>query len=342
MNPGIHIFERLPQVDASPAGTSELARPPVRGQPLVGLVRNVRSHRNARGGAPDALPDNVLLATPRLRSELPAILADLAAKRVDYIAIDGGDGTVRDVLTCGMGVFGDSWPTLIVLPSGKTNALGHDLGLPQDFTLDDALAAAASGTLVRRQPLVITQRDKADAQVCGFVMGAGAFNRAITLGQRSHKLGAFNAAVVGLTALWSVGQALFGSYSNPWRQGTRMRLRLADGSDLPHRGGLPSDERYMLFASTLERFPAGLDPFRGIDSALRLGVFDNPRRNLLLRFAAVARGTAGRKTRLLGFHSFGADVLDLDISDAFILDGEAFPAGSYRLSAGPKLRFVVP
>jgi hypothetical protein len=38
----------------------------------------------------------------------------------------------------------------------------------------------------------------------------------------------------------------------------------------------------------------------------------------------------------------GVETLRLDIGDRFILDGEAFPAGRYQLSLGPKLRFVVP
>ena len=60
---------------------------------------------------------------------------------IDYLVVDGGDGTVRDVLTCGAGIFGESWPTLIVLPNGKTNALAADLGLPTNWSLSDAMEA---------------------------------------------------------------------------------------------------------------------------------------------------------------------------------------------------------
>ncbi|WAT17104.1 diacylglycerol kinase family protein [Aurantiacibacter sp. MUD11] len=342
MRGSIHLFERLPQVDAIPVAANDYALSPVRAKPLVGLIRNSRSHRNEARNAFDAQRDNVLLATPRRRSELPGILADFAAKRVDYIAIDGGDGTVRDVLTCGAGIFGDAWPMLIVVPNGKTNALAHDLGIPTEWTLDDAIAAAERGTLTRRQPLVIAQRDDEKAQVRGFVLGGGVFNRAIALGQRSHKLGAFNAAVVGVTAGWSVLQALFGRAGNAWRRGTHMRLRRSNGEELKHCGGLPADERYLLFASTLQSFPAGLDPFHKVKDVLRLAVFDNPRRSLLLRLGAIMRGKPSQRTLDRGIHLFGDSAIELDIAEAFILDGEAFPAGNYRLTAGPKLRFVVP
>lgn len=342
MHGSIHLFERLPQVDATPVAANDFALSPVRSRPLIGLIRNARSHRNESRAMAYANSEGVLLATPRRRSELSGILADFAAKRVDYIAIDGGDGTVRDVLTCGAGVFGDSWPMLIVLPNGKTNALAHDLGIPSEWTLDEAMAAVARGTLARRQPLVIAQRDNERAQVRGFVLGGGVFNQVITLGQRSHKLGAFNAAVVGLTTVWSVAQAIFGLTKNQWRQGWRMRIRRSDGKELGHRGGLPRDQRYLLFASTLESFPAGLDPFREIATPLQVAVLDNPTRKLLFRLPSIFRGTTNAETRRRGFHVFGDSSVEIDIGDAFILDGEAFPAGHYRLSAGPKLRFVVP
>ena len=43
-----------------------------------------------------------------------------------------------------------------------------------------------------------------------------------------------------------------------------------------------------------------------------------------------------------GYHVHSPDTLRLDLGGRFILDGEAFPAGRYQLSLGPKLRFVVP
>lgn len=343
MHRTVHHFERLPHVGTTPASVRDRAVEPVRKHPLVGLIRNPRSHRN--GGdesAPAGSWPNVLVHTPARREDISEILAQFAEAQVDYIAVDGGDGTVRDVLTCGAGVFGESWPVLIVLPRGKTNALALDLGISTDWTLDEALSAVRRGRIATRRPLMVMQRDNERAQVSGFVLGGGAFTRAIGLGQSAHNLGAFDAAVVGLTAMWSVLQALFGGRDNPWRRGTRMRLRAADGSDLPHRGGGPAYERYLVFASTLRSLPAGLKPFGAVGGRLRLAVLDNARRSLLLRLPLIFVGRAGAGTQRLGLHLIGTDEIDLDIDDRFIIDGEAFPAGSYRLKAGPKLRFVVP
>ncbi len=343
----IHVFERLPQVDLVERNADGRGAPAVRAEPLVGLIRNPRSHGHDQAPGP-GFDENgreipgVITASPSQRSELPQILADFAAAQVDYIAIDGGDGTVRDVLTCGAGVFGEVWPTLILLPSGKTNALAYDLNVPRRWPLAEALAAARRDSAVIRRPLVVSQRDDERAQVRGFVLGGGAFTRAISLGQDAHRFGAFNAAAVGVTAMWSGLQAFFGTRSNPWRRGTRMRLRDAAGDDLEHHGGLPQDERYLLFASSLEGFPAGLKPFGDLRAPVRLALLDNARRGLLLRLPLIFRGHHGAVRGDAGVHLHGLEEFELDIADSFILDGEAFPAGSYRVKAGPRLRFIVP
>ncbi len=110
--------------DEGPAGLAHAY-----GRPLVGLIRNPRSHRNK--GQPPELADDprVLTHAPRSHADLRLVLEDFAAKGIDLLAVDGGDGTVRDVLTCGADIWGEHWPELIVLPKGKTNALTVDLGL---------------------------------------------------------------------------------------------------------------------------------------------------------------------------------------------------------------------
>src|SRR5690606_18320992 len=132
--------------------------------------------------------------------------------------------------------------------------------------------------------------------------------------------GAFNAVAVGVTAVWSLFQALFGKADNVWRRGTPMRLYDGRGRELPHSGIGRTDERYLLFASTLERFPAGLRPFARIEGALRASVIDNSRRSLLLRLPLIFRGVVGDGLRRRGYHVFGVDTMQLDIADRFILD----------------------
>ncbi len=342
MDGTIHLFDRLPQVARRSSAAPGAWAPPTRAVPLIGVVRNTRSHRN-HSAIPEAADGATLLVeTPARREELAGILARFADRRVDYIVVDGGDGTVRDVLTSGAGVFGESWPPLIVLPNGKTNALASDLGLPTHWSLREAVEAIHAGRMEQRRPLVVAQHDDADARVYGFVFGAGVFTAAIGLGQDAHRWGAFNSLGVIVTAVWSLLQAIFGGERNVWRKGTPMILRDAAGRDIPHSGNGRLGERYLAFASTLERFPARLRPFGAVEGTLRVTMIDAASTALLVRLPLILRGYISEGLRRRGYHSFGAEALQIDIGERFILDGEAFPPGRYRLSLGPKLRFVVP
>jgi hypothetical protein len=338
MNRPIKIFDRLPQATRISAPWQRLARRQDRTVPLVGVIRNPRSHGNKGREPEQTVHAEVITETTMKRRELVEVLVRLAVAGVDYIAIDGGDGTVRDVLTCGDGVFGDEWPPLIVLPKGKTNALAADLGLPGDWTLDRAIERAGASSFAVRRPLVIAESAQPEARVQGFMMGAGVFTKAIILGQSAHRWGAFNAFAVVVTTAWSLAQALFASSGNGWRQTTGIRLTGRAGE--PIAGS--EQQRYVLLSSTLERFPMGLKPFGAVRKGLKLVVLDRPWRKSLAYIPFIGTGRRPSHPARLGYHWGFPDNYDIELSDRFILDGEAFPAGAYRVSQGPELRFVVP
>ena len=347
MSGTIYEFETLPAFgkSARPGGIGP-ASPARRGRavPLVGIIRNPRSHRN-KGVAPEmAECSNILTETPRTREDLYLTLDGFARRGIDYLVVDGGDGTVRDVLSCGADIFGEDWPALIVLPKGKTNALTVDLGLPNHWSLAEALAAAHRGDTVTRRPLRISPVGAAGPCVQGFILGTGAFSIATEAGQEAHRRGAFNSFAVGLTVLWGVAQTLFGRQGNPWRQCTPTRIIDREtGRDLPHPGPGRSDERFMTVATTFEKFPLGARPFgRHPAPGLKLAVIDWPVRWIIALLPMVLFGLYGRFLARRGTQRFHTGALELDIGGAFILDGEAFPAGRYVLDEGPQLTFVVP
>lgn len=312
--------------------------------PLVGIVRNPRSHRN-KGIAPEMADcSNILTQTPRTREELHATLAEFARRGIDYLVVDGGDGTVRDALSAGADIFGDEWPTLIVLPKGKTNALAVDLGLPNHWSLAEALAAAHRGNLLARRPLRISPATHPERCVQGFILGAGVFTRATKAGQEAHRRGLFNSFAVGLTIFWAILQTLFGRANNPWRDCTPTRIiDRHSGHGLPYYGPGDSQERYLTIATTFERFPIGARPFgRNPAPGLKLAVLDWPSRWLIALLPAMMFGLGGKFLAREGAQRFAAHDLELDIGGPFILDGEAFPAGRYNLEEGPQINFVVP
>ena len=355
MSGPIHEFTRIPAIGSDvPHGRvlspgAVRSRPASATAPCIGVIFNPRSHRNRAGGERIELP-GVMIAEPADRDRLPAVLADLAARGVNYLIIDGGDGTVRDVLTSGQAVFGDEWPVLAVLPKGKTNALNIDLGAPADWSLADAIAAHASGRRVHRKPLQIVADDAGDAGseagsgvLQGFILGAGAFTTGIQAGQDAHRMGAFNSLAVGMTVIWAIMQALFGSATNKWRRGVPMEIRLgSERRPMQHSGHGAADRRDVLLATTLERLPAGIKLFGKGQRGLKLFVMDKMRRPLVASLPATLFGYDPPWLAKAGFHRIEASEFALDVGGQFILDGEAFPAGRYVVREGPELAFVVP
>jgi diacylglycerol kinase (ATP) len=332
---GVKTFSELPRPGGGRRDTS--GESSGRATPLVGVIRNTRAHLNKgreQGEAPGA---EVIVATTLKRRELTGVLEEFARIGVDYLAISGGDGTVRDVLTCGAEIFGEDWPPLIALPRGKTNALAADLGIPGDWRLADAMEAARAGKFTMRRPLVVSDPLDSRARVQGFLLGGGVFHRAITLGQDAHRWGAFNSLAVGVTSAWALGQALLAGRGNPWRQRSLMRLADGDGEPLPGE-----DERYIMLASTLENFAFGVKPFGKARAGIKLAVLDTPERRSLLWIPAIALGRRPRRPERRGYHWFEPEAFEMELGERFILDGEAFPPGRYRVSAGPILRFATP
>ncbi|MDY7096594.1 MAG: diacylglycerol kinase family protein [Pseudomonadota bacterium] len=344
MATSIYEFAQLPEAAPTSALRAGRRARSAGEAPRVGVIFNPRSHRNRDSEHETLDCPNVQVAKPWDRAELPEALAQFAENGIDLLIINGGDGTVRDVLTCGQGVFGDDWPALAVLPKGKTNALTVDLDVPPEWDEKAAIAAFDNGARLVRRPIEVRELSKKQgSRVLGFILGAGAFAHATETGQSAHKLGAFNSAVVAVTALWGLMQALFAGRSNPWRRGSRMSIKLGSRrTEMTHSGKGDAAYRQLLFATTLERLPAGLNPFGALRTGLRLIAVDQLSRWMtpLLPFVATGKKTKGLREK--GIHPVSVSEFTLEIDDAFIFDGEAFPAGEYQISQGPMLEFVTP
>ena len=310
---------------------------------LVGLIRNPRSRHNI--GAANALiyRHNVISAAPETREALRDTLETFALRGIDLLVIDGGDGTIRDVLTCAGDSFGAHWPDIAILPAGKTNALAIDLDVPANWSLDEAIDAAAHGRTVTRSPVEIVDRAAARPRVRGFLFGAGGFVDATELAQATHRAGAFNGLAVGLALAGAIGSTLFGRADNRWRRGSRIALDYAADARAMHGAETRSDApRYMMLASTLERLPVGLRPFGRPRAGLKSLVVDAPPRGLASTVPFLLAGHEGAWLERRDYHRIDASAFDVALDAGFILDGEVFPGGAYRVAEGAPLRFVVP
>ena len=308
----------------------------------IGVIWNPRSHRNV-GTVPEwrGAP-SVSVAMPMTRGALELALMRFADAGIETLMINGGDGTVRDVLTCGAPIFGDHWPRLAMVPRGKTNALAIDLGLPRAWTFEETLAGVEAGRTVRRRPLVI---DNAwgGRSLWGFIFGAGAFNAAIDTGQVAHRFGAFQSAAIGLTAALGLTKALFGIGSGPWRRTAPMRLHEGrNNEDLPHSGRGDTDQRYVALFSTLRSFPLHIAPFRKHETDIRYLLIDAPIRRVTARLPMILRGAETPADPVLGIHRGSGTEFRIELGERFVLDGETFGPGALTMRQGPELSFIVP
>ena len=352
MQPTSYGVRRLPVMAApagdAPAQAGALAR--VAPLPRVGIIRNPRSHRNKGIDAQEPADCPVSIAAPRRKADIGDALAQFAQDGIGLLVIDGGDGTIRDVLSRGAPIFKDAWPQVAVLPKGKTNALGVDLGVPRLWTLNEALEAAKRGSTVARRPLVVKRLDAEQPVRLGFFLGAGVFNAAIAAGQVAHRAGAFQSFAVGVTAAFGVGQSLLGFGKSPWRSISPMRIQpVGIPGGFPRSAHTAPEGRFLFALSTLTKFPVGIRPFpwnagdRSADrGAINYFVIDAPLRRAMAMLPVALYGRDTGSLDKLGIHRGAAHEFGLELGESFILDGETYPAGDYRVSAGPELHFIVP
>lgn len=323
------------------AGSSRLAPVPsssfrfATGAPRVGIISNPRSRRNWTVDLERKLGPGVLAAAPTTNEQLVATLGSFAERNLDLLVIDGGDGTVRDVISAAAAIFGAALPPLALLPSGKTNALALDLGIPLGWSVEDAIGAYSTGRIQARRPIEIRRGD--ESPLCGFIFGAGGFVLATELAQGTHRLGAIDGLAVGMSLIGAIAQTCFGGRANRWRAGERVEIR-------NHATGEASVRNlYLLLGSTLERLPLGIKPLGKAGQGLDVLAVDSPPRMLPVAAAAVVMGKEGGWLERLGYnHGHDIPPISLTLERGFILDGELFPGGTIDLRTGAPIRFVTP
>jgi len=254
--------------------------------------------------------------------------------------IDGGDGTIRDVLTAAATVWTGAMPRVAIVPSGKTNALALDLGIPDHWTLDQALAAARDGASIVRRPVEV-ERAGTGQKLRGFLFGAGAFVEATGLAQRAHRAGAFKGFAVGVALSWAIVQTLFGRASGMWRAGNRMHVRYDSAADAG-RVADTDTHRYILLASTLTRMPLGVQPFGAARDGLKTLLVDAPPRWLAAAAPLIVAGSPAKWLDRAGYHRIDTPALDVTMEAGFILDGEVYPGGALTIRQAAPISFVVP
>ncbi|RFD20980.1 diacylglycerol kinase [Komagataeibacter melaceti] len=303
------------------------------------LVYNPRSRRNVNDGslyartARSHLGENFI--DPADRAHLDNHIADLAARQMDCIAIDGGDGTVSDVMTAVHRHYApDRLPALAILPSGNTNLIAGDVGFGMRGieALEHLLTLAASDTLrrnVRRRSGLVVEWPEADGRepVVGMFHGAAAFTRGIELAHQPAILNhyAHETAVV-VSFLSSVAQLLTRRSRQEWMQGDPIGIKAG-------KTVRPQENCFLFLSTTLQHLPYGIWPF-WTDHGARddvinyLHVAASPSR-LLRTAVTLLRGRHPGWLRRNPDYCSGCEArIEMTLTSDFVLDGEVLSPGA--------------
>jgi len=299
----------------------------------AGLIWNGNSHRN-RGQGRAALPEDVLDICPEEPSHLMAGLRRFASEGVELVVVDGGDGTMREVLTRLPEAYGGTLPRLAILPNGKTNALALDIETPLGTVLEEILASCeARKPTKRRQCLEVVRAGEEAPERRGFLIGVGAFVRATKLAQKNHGRGFFDDAAVGVTMAGALVRTVLGGAGDRWRRGETAAFSLMD-----------DEERrwFLVMASTLKRFPMGFKPYGEPREGLKVLSVEAPPRRLLRALPVIMGGRDEPWLAESGYRRHDVDSFDLRFEGDFVLDGEPYRGGDLTVRRGPELEFVIP
>ncbi|WP_395494922.1 diacylglycerol/lipid kinase family protein [Acetobacter sp. KSO5] len=317
------------------------------------LIHNSRSRRNLKADSRylDCARRTLgpLFFSPDSQTELHDVIEDMARQDVRCLVVDGGDGTVGNVLSA---LYVSSYPKdrlpmIAVLPSGNTNLIAADVGFGMrgEEALQRLQDRARSDRLVsdvkQRQPLVVSWPGQDRAPVLGFFGGLGAFTRGIEIAHSPAILKnyAHDTAVL-ITLAETLRQIITPRLRQSWLDGTPVGLGLNGGE-------LEAHNRFLFLCTGLHCLPHGIWPFwreNGADEGISyLDVAANPKK-LMRAIWSLLRGRSPAWLRADPTYSSGsARQVLLNTEQSFVLDGEVLETGptqSLEISAGPILSFL--
>ena len=319
----------------------------------VGVIRNPRSQRNRRRCSDVLTPGGraLLIAEPASPAALAQALSDFAAAGVEHLVVDGGDGTLREVLTRLPAVFGARLPSVSLIASGNANLAAADVGAFRHgaHALGQLLATLDAATSARRSTRQVIEArwpDGSHPPVFGFFIGGAGYRRGWQLAHRELIAnGIFHRWAVAGALIRAAWQILTGKRNSVWQRGSPMTLSV-DGA--PPRTGA----RFIFLATGLHSLMLGLWPFWNPS-----GLLDRPGRLHWLDIAAPAPRFGAALWALLhgrpkpwmldgdAYRSGDAQSVLITMSEDLIIDGEAYAPdsqGQIELRSGPAFTFLAP
>ncbi|MDR4495293.1 MAG: diacylglycerol kinase family protein [Nitrospirales bacterium] len=314
----------------------------------IGLLSNPESGRNKRHFSsfrrlfqsyPDLLHEEVV--TP---DEIRHVLAGFADHRVNFLVINGGDGTIQAALNALMNdrAF-SSMPRLAVLPAGTANMIAGDVGLGPygTGTVEKLLASEESfysGRHIAKRHLLRLTFPDGRMTMYGMFFGAGAIYFGTQMGRQTKQS-------VGRLGEWGAGLIL-AKFLVALASGSKKGLHpvpvglSVDGSD---RG---TQEFLVLFVTSLERLFLGMKPFWSPEPGfLHYTGLTVPYRHLWRLLPTLLRGKQHPYAiKENGYDSQNPREIRLHLTSGFVLDGEVYDPPVHDqpivLESGGEVSFV--
>ena len=314
--------------------------------PAVGLISNPGSGHN-RDQFPriraqiESCPAIHHVVTQSAEQIGPA-LAELAARDIAVLAINGGDGTCSAILGAMLesGLF-PRMPLIALLPGGTANMNAGDIGIRGSLARATAEfchwcergAGAGASTVERALLRVVT--DTGRPPHYGMFLGAGAVIQGTDYAHREiHSRGLrddFSLALGTVRTVWGLVR------DDPaFNRHIAVRIAL-DGA--PAR----DHDTLILAMSTLQRLAFGMRPFWGEDEgAIRLTLIEQHCTRFARTFLSIVRGRPSRHASAAnGYHSHNAQRVTLDLQGRLNLDGEILTTnGPVVITASRRLEFL--
>ena len=293
----------------------------------LGIISNPHSGRNRRHI--NAIV-SMLSMHPSARhivtassDDIPAALGEFARADINLVGINGGDGSVAQVLTVlhDQSPFATA-PVLCALPGGTTNVTVNDVGIRGGLqhavlTLLAFMRHGNRHAQILQRPIIRVSSRTGATLGCGLVFGTGAVVDGIEYWQQQVQArgmrSEFSSGVAMTRTLWGMLRGHDG-FAKP----LPMRIR--------HAGAHPTlDGAFMLLViSALQRLFLGIHPFWGENQgALYFTAIEHGAAGFARALPGILRGRPGARVNTRnGYHSCTLDSVELEFSGSYTLDGE--------------------
>jgi hypothetical protein len=313
------------------------------------VINNPASGSNRRGNRLASILDGLRRAgvTHAEADTLDGLIGStqrLLADGVELLVVNGGDGTVQAVLT---GIFRaprtTNIPVVAVLPGGTTNTTARNIGFGArpEQALHELADAAAEGQLagkIQRHRVLKVESGPASEPLYAMFFGAGAVYHGIRFSKDSvESRGLRGELGAGVTLAVFLGRLITGQAGKLFPP-LHARTVIDNGEPL-------SDDLLGILTSTMDRQFLGLRPYWGREPGpIHFTALSYSARSPVRAALSVMRGKPNRFVRAdLGYRSYNASCIELQIDSGFTLDGELFASEegkSLRLTAEESALFL--